>query len=397
MLSRVFNRKENPAPSMTAQDITNNRPTVGEVRKHGLEETLYLAPLPVCTGQAPVSMQNFSAMNDVYLQMGGSNNGMVFQGKLLAWVMWLMIFLIFICPLMLALILLAATPPNTNNSFSNDWNILFSWFLNLGLWVAPICIGIMIETVISGVRTQAKQYPLRFNRQRREVCFVDSDTHEVLVVPWERVVAWVSQSEMVTQYGATQFYTFGMGLEDEKNDTVQFVLVGKPSQAHAIGTWEAIRMYMEQGIPKDQTGDWLKMLLGRELTEDELRPYEGLHSWDVERRIKEDMGSLHMPISDERMAEIGLEPRTRWPVRWWYVRRVLTFWKMPYMIAEWGHKAGSPVLPDHVQRWSQPIPTDQWAKPSPVLQKATRTVEDAMRKQKMTFMNACALLNKHAQ
>ncbi|MEB0009908.1 hypothetical protein QN390_24830, partial [Pseudomonas sp. RTB2] len=59
--------------------------------------------------------------------------------------------------------------------------------------------------------------------------------------------------------------------------------------------------------------------------------------------------------------------------------------------------AGSPVLPDHVQRWSQPIPTDQWAKPSPVLQKATRTVEDAMRKQKMTFMNACALLNKHAQ
>ncbi|MEB0150464.1 MULTISPECIES: DUF6708 domain-containing protein [unclassified Pseudomonas] len=255
----------------------------------------------------------------------------------------------------------------------------------------------MIETVISGVRTQAKQYPLRFNRQRREVCFVDSDTHEVLIVPWERVVAWVSQSEMVSQYGATQFYTFGMGLEDEKNDTVQFVLVGKPSQAHAIGTWEAIRMYMEQGIPKDQTGDWLKMLLGRELTEDELRPYEGLHTWDVERRIKEDMGDLHCPLSDEYLARVGLEPRTRWPVRWWYVRRVLTFWKMPYMIAEWGHKAGSPVLPDHVQRWSQPIPTDQWAKPSPVLQKATRTVEDAMRKQKMTFMNACALLGKQTQ
>ncbi|MEB0009725.1 hypothetical protein QN390_23850, partial [Pseudomonas sp. RTB2] len=145
------------------------------------------------------------------------------------------------------------------------------------------------------------------------------------------------------------------------------------------------------------TGDWLKMLLGRELTEDELRPYEGLHTWDVERRIKEDMGDLHCPLSDEYLARVGLEPRTRWPVRWWYVRRVLTFWKMPYMIAEWGHKAGSPVLPDHVQRWSQPIPTDQWAKPSPVLQKATRTVEDAMRKQKMTFMNACALLGKQTQ
>ncbi|WPX70954.1 DUF6708 domain-containing protein [Pseudomonas sp. MH9.2] len=397
MLSKVFKRKDNPAPSMAAQDITDNRPTVGEVRKHGLEETLYLAPLPVCTGQAPVSMQNFSAMNDVYLQMGGSNNGMVFQGKLFAWAIWLTLIVLVFFPILMATLIIIFSPADIERSF---WGLLWMGFqacLYVGMCMGVISVGTVGYTIVEGVRTQAKQYPLRFNRQRREVCFVDSDTHEVLVVPWERVVAWVSQSEMVTQYGATQFYTFGMGLEDEKNDTVQFVLVGKPSQAHAIGTWEAIRMYMEQGIPKDQTGDWLKMLLGRELTEDELRPYEGLHTWDVERRIKEDMGDLHCPLSDEYLARVGLEPRTRWPVRWWYVRRVLTFWKMPYMIAEWGHKAGSPVLPDHVQRWSQPIPTDQWAKPSPVLQKATRTVEDAMRKQKMTFMNACALLNKHAQ
>ncbi|MGS0735314.1 DUF6708 domain-containing protein [Pseudomonas sp. GG8] len=397
MLSKVFKRKENPAPSMAAQDITDNRPTVGEVRKHGLEETLYLAPLPVCTGQAPVSMQNFSAMNDVYLQMGGSNNGMVFQGKLFAWAIWLTLIVLVFFPILMATLIIIFSPADIERSF---WGLLWMGFqacLYVGMCMGVISVGTVGYTIVEGVRTQAKQYPLRFNRQRREVCFVDSDTHEVLVVPWERVVAWVSQSEMVTQYGATQFYTFGMGLEDEKNDTVQFVLVGKPSQAHAIGTWEAIRMYMEQGIPKDQTGDWLKMLLGRELTEDELRPYEGLHTWDVERRIKEDMGDLHCPLSDEYLARVGLEPRTRWPVRWWYVRRVLTFWKMPYMIAEWGHKAGSPVLPEHVQRWSQPIPADQWAKPSPALQKATRTVEDAMRKQKMTFMNACALLGKKTQ
>ena len=397
MLSKVFKRKKKTAPSVTAQDITGNRPAVGEVRKHGLEETLYLAPLPVCTGQAPVSMQNFSAMNDVYLQMGGSNNGMVFQGKLFAWAIWLTLIVLVFFPILMATLIIIFSPTDIERSF---WGLLWMGFqacFYAGICMGVISVGTVGYTIVEGVRTQAKQYPLRFNRQRREVCFVDSDTHEVLIVPWERVVAWVSQSEMVSQYGATQFYTFGMGLEDEKNDTVQFVLVDKPSQAHAIGTWEAIRLYMEQGIPKGRTGDWLKMLLGRELTEDELRPYEGLHSWDVERRIKEDMGSLHMPISDERMAEIGLEPRTHWPVRWWYVRRVLTFWKMPYMIAEWGHKAGAPVLPEHVQRWSQPIPADQWAKPSPTLQKATRTVEDAMRKQKMTFMSACALLGKHAQ
>lgn len=382
---------------MTAQDITHNRPRVGEVRTHGVEEALYLAPLPVCTGQHPVSMQNFSEMNEVYLQMGGSNNGMVFQGVLLAWSIWLTLMVLVFAPIFLAAFLVIFSPPDIERSF---WGLLWLGFqaaVYKGLLMGVIGIGTVGYSIVEGVRTQAKQYPLRFNRQRREVCFVDPKTHEVLIVSWESVVAWVSQSEMITQYGATQFFTFGMGLEDEKNDTVQFVLVGKPSQAHAIGTWEAIRLYMENGIPKDQTGDWLRMLLGRELTEDELRPHEGLHTWNVEKRIKEDMGSLHMPISDERMAEVGLDPRTRWPVRWWYVRRVLTFWKMPYMIAEWGHKAGYPVLPDEVQRWSQPIPAEQWAKPSPALQKATRTVEEAMRKQKMTFMNACALLNKQAQ
>ncbi|MEB0124074.1 hypothetical protein QN391_25960, partial [Pseudomonas sp. CCI1.2] len=74
------------------------------------------------------------------------------------------------------------------------------------------------------------------------------------------------------------------GLEDEKNDTVQFVLASKPSQAHAIGTWEAIRLYMEQGIPSE-ADDLSVWMIGRDLTEDELRPYEGLHTWNVERRI----------------------------------------------------------------------------------------------------------------
>jgi hypothetical protein len=395
VLGKLFKRKQTPAPCMTAQDITLNRPRVGEVRTHGVEETLYLAPLPVCTGQPPISMQNFPEMNDVYLQIGGSNNGMVEQGKMLAWIIWLGLITAFIAPTLIAIggIFFASRV----FLFWEELGRLVFAFSLYGVPAGIIGAALVVDVIVKGVRTQAKQYPLRFNRQRREVCFVDPNTHQVLIVPWESVVAWVSQSEMVTQYGATQFFTFGMGLEDEKNDTVQFVLVGKPSQAHAIGTWEAIRLYMEQGIPKDQTGDWLRMLLGRELTEFELRPYEGLHTWEVERWMKVEDRFPDSDIPDKERAELNLMPRAYWPLRWWYVRRVLTFWKMPYMIAEWGHKAGYPVLPDEVQRWSQPIPADQWAKPSPALQKATRTVEDAMRKQKMTFMNACALLAKDAR
>ncbi|POA64345.1 hypothetical protein C1890_33985, partial [Pseudomonas sp. DP16D-R1] len=81
----------------------------------------------------------------------------------------------------------------------------------------------------------------------REVCYIDDTTHRVLIVPWESVVAWVARSQGVTSYGAMRDYTFGMGLEDEAHDTVQFILSAQPSDAHALGMWTAIRNYMEEG------------------------------------------------------------------------------------------------------------------------------------------------------
>ncbi len=74
-------------------------------------------------------------------------------------------------------------------------------------------IGAFIYGMLSNVRTLAKSYPVRFNRQRREVCYIDDTTHRVLIVPWESVVAWVARSQGVTSYGVMRDYTFGMGLE----------------------------------------------------------------------------------------------------------------------------------------------------------------------------------------
>ncbi|EPJ81987.1 hypothetical protein CFII64_17346 [Pseudomonas sp. CFII64] len=394
MLNKLFKRKAEPAPPSTAQEGQN--PKAGEVRQFGSEEILYLAPLPVYTGQQPVSMQGFPVVNDVYLQVGGSNIGMVWQGKMLAWVIWLMIIMNIFSPLFLAALLWVITPEGTNNTFTKDLSMLSEIFLYLGIFTAPICIGTVIYTIISQTREQARQYPLRFNRQRREVCFVDSNTHEILIVPWEKVTAWISQGQMVTQYNATTFYTFGMALENEEKGTVQPILIDKPSQAHAIGTWEAIRLYMEQGVPTDETGEWLRLLLGRELTEYELRPYEGLHTWEVEKLMKIEDRFPDVDMTDEERAKHGFLPRDYWALRWWYVWRVLSFWKMPYMIAEWGHKAGTPTMPERVQQWSQPIPPEQWAKPSPALQKATQVVQHAMDKKKMNFIEACKLIERKA-
>lgn len=389
MLGKLFKRKaEHPPPSV--HDLDTLRPKVGEVRKTAFEETLYLAPLPVYTGQLPVSIHDFSEVNDVYLQVGGDNRGMVWQAKLLAWVIWIAIIILVGIPVWIATFIYFFGVVSPSNTFSR--------ILILGLQVVwtyylpGVClmVGIFVHIIISQTREQARQYPLRFNRQRREVCYISSDTQEILIVPWEKVTAWVSQGEMVSQYGATAFFTFGLALENEKTEMVQLLLLGKPSQAHAIGTWEAIRQYMEHGVPEDQHDIWP----GRALTEYELRPYEGLHTWEVEKRLKEDMGGLHSCFSDEERAEIGLAPRTRWPLRRWYMWRVLSFWKMPYMIAEWGHKAGTPYIPEKVREWSAPIPPDQWANPSPELQRATKVVEQAMnrKKNKLDFRSACQLI-----
>ncbi|MEB0200067.1 hypothetical protein QN415_23070, partial [Pseudomonas sp. 5S4] len=220
MLNKLYRRKPNKLPSVAKPDIKNNRPRVGEVRKSGAEETLYLAPLPVFTGQQPISTQNFSEMNEVYVQMGGSNIGMVMQGKLLAWLMLLILIAMFIFPLIMAAMVLVFSPPHIERFF---WELLWIGIqanFDVICFSGVVLIGICWHGSLQDIRKNAKQYPIRFNRQRREVCFVDSDTHEVLIVPWESVVAWVSQSEMISQYGSVQLFEFGMGLEDEKNDTV---------------------------------------------------------------------------------------------------------------------------------------------------------------------------------
>jgi hypothetical protein len=68
---------------------------------------------------------------------------------------------------------------------------------------------------------------------------------------------------------------------------------------------------------------------------------------------------------------------------------------MPYLLAEWGHRKGCPTLPESVQAWSQPLPPEQWAKPSPALVKANQIVKEVMDKKGATFVEACNLAGLH--
>jgi hypothetical protein len=389
MFRKLFKRKSKPPATEPALDIRSQRPSAGQLRVKGLNETLFLAPLPVYTGQAQVSRRHFSAMNETYLELGGNNRGIVEQGKILAFGIWLPLFTAFVVPsfvIMQGVFFYPENFPTPLNDLIDAVKVFSSYAL---LFILPL--GAMVYGMLSGVFASAKSYPVRFNRQRREVCYIDDTTHRVLIVPWERVVAWVASSQGVTSYGAMRDHTFGMGLEDEEHDTVQFVLSSQPSDAHALGLWTSIRNYMEEGELVDTPNPML-VILGLTPTEDELKPYEGLHTFEIELRQKRLQGFLDR--DDEYARRIGLK-KSKWPLRFWYIRRVFVFWKMPYLIAEWAHRKGRPTLPEHVQVWSQPLPPDQWAKPSPALLKANTLVKTAMDKKAANFVDACKAAGLH--
>ena len=395
MFKSLFKRK-NKVAAEPALDIRSQRPSAGQLRVKGLNETLFLAPLPVYTGQAQVSRRNFSEMNEAYLELGGNNFGMVELGKRLAFQIWMVLCTAFFVPVLICLWLVAFSPPEIDRKFFDIVGDAVQVFATGSLlFILPV--GAFVYGMLSNVFAAAKSYPIRFNRQRREVCYIDDTTHRVLIVPWESVVAWVASSQGITSYGAMRDYTFGMGLEDEEHDTVQFVLSAQPSDAHALGMWTSIRNYMEEGELVDTPNPML-VILGLTPTEDELKPYEGLHTFEIERKGARFMGSLDDGaghLTAEQRHRYGYGKRTPWPLRWWYVRRVFVFWKMPYLIAEWAHRKGRPTLPERVQLWSQPLPPEQWAKPSPALQKANASVKTAMDKKGMNFVDACKAAGLH--
>ncbi|SDZ51347.1 hypothetical protein SAMN03159453_04265 [Pseudomonas sp. NFIX28] len=307
----------------------------------------------------------------------------------------MLLFLAFIAPTLIVLYGVISYPENFPTPFKDLVMSIqvFSGVALLGL----LPVGAYIYGMLSSVYAAAKTYPVRFNRQRREVCYVDSKTHRVLIVPWESVVAWVANSQGVTSYGATRQYTLGMGLEDEEQDKVQFLLLPQPSDAHALGMWTSIRNYMEDGQLVDTPNPMLKAL-GLIPTGDRLKPYEGLHTFEIERDDARAMGSLDDggdDLTPQQRELYGYSKRSPWPLRRWYIWRVLSFWKMPYLLAEWGHRKGRPTLPEQVQAWSQPLPPEQWAKPSTALVKANQMVKTAMDKKGATFVEACKAAGLH--
>ncbi|MBD9586101.1 hypothetical protein IB254_03425 [Pseudomonas sp. PDM03] len=206
--------------------------------------------------------------------------------------------------------------------------------------------------------------PTRFNRQRREVCFMPEGATEPVFVPWESLSAWVIEAQGATQYGIHRQYGMGIGYQHgETLTSVEFPCFGL---SLAISHWEAIRGYMEHEIH-----DLKSIQDPQDLQGPDDPPREGLHTFH-NARVR-----LHQQIRDGQ--------RNRLSGFFWYLYHVMTLWTIPNHLVEWEvrrlQKIGPQAMPDVMRQWSEPLPKEQWAKPSEELVRMSAEVRTLHKRQ----------------
>ncbi|WP_150911584.1 hypothetical protein [Marinobacter halotolerans] len=334
-----------------------NAPRAGKVESFPSGRLTFLAPLPLPTGLPPTDHgRAVGTINDRYLDFG------VGLPPVFGWQITLggPFGLFLLSAVVGPLIALAAGFHfgTKDDAFRVFWQIfdagfwigLWAWafflLLSLGIWYHQ---HLKFKTVM----------PTRFNRQRREVCFVPKGHREPIFVSWEELVAWVTEAQGVTEYGVQHQYGFGVGFlhpQTGKKYTLEFQTYGLPQ---AISNWEAIRAYMEYEV---HTLKEIQDAL--ELQGPDDPPWEGVQ---VFRNTK---ARLHQR---RQAGEVGW-----FHTLGWYLYHLMTFWTIPNRLVEWEvrkiKRMSRKTLPRAMAEWSEPLPEDQRARPSEELKRQSRRV-----------------------
>ncbi|ALI00236.1 mechanosensitive channel protein [Pseudomonas sp. FW306-02-F02-AA] len=295
-------------------------PPAGTTKKRMFSRNDYLAPLPIPTGRKPCDALNIIwRKNDVFLDIGNYSIGSAVM------VMW---------PGVMVVLAMSFFTRNLNSDFSQG-------VLILGAVIMSIPILFLIQGLLRDV-----PLPVRFNRQRREVC-VPRDNGEYWIVPWESVTAAATQQSSVSQSGKATMGLLIIGFENPdphaKEDNKHFSLgfnCGGGTTAMAL--WECMRSYMEIGpqAVEDQTarfdrskGIWATYL-------DDLIKAAKLRGWFVTALWE---GFCGLFIFNTLLID------------------VLERWKL--------NPPPDLPYPDIIE-WSKPLPPEQWVKRSPELEAA---------------------------
>ncbi|MBM0141191.1 DUF6708 domain-containing protein [Pseudomonas cannabina] len=292
----------------------SNQPA-GTRQKKLFSQNDYLAPLPLPTGQKPVDSLNIIwRKNETYIDIGCYSVGSAVM------VIW---------PMLIMFLIMGYYSWN-----DDEWPIF--------IVCASAIIGIPTLMLIQGLFRPTPP-PIRFNRQRREVC-VPRDNDKYWIVPWESVTAAATQCSSISQAGRVTTGLLFIGFEntdleaseENRHFSMGFNCGGGET---AMALWECVRSYMEIGpdAVSDRTsrfnrpkGIWASYL-------DDLVAAAHRKGWFLALLWE---GFFGLFIFNTLLID------------------VLERWKL----------SPPPDLeyPDIVE-WSKPLPPEQWATPSPEL------------------------------
>ncbi len=309
-------------------------------------DALFLSPLPVPTGQLPVDLGGkFIEVNDTYLDIGTSNSGKAFQARIMiANTMFIAFFFFIFAPF------IAGTTAWGNPYGVTFWSraeVIFDYVFYLALGLTGITALIAIYVVAGTTLKKSKTRPARFNRQRREVCYFPERSDTPTIRPWEETIAWLSAGTGTTGVGVLKTFTLGIAIEDKANGIAYYLNDTVPSPFHGLGQWEAIRSYMENGVEHCPAK----------------AVHEGLHTFEKERAGMQE--------------EVNAGERSLIGKYWWVLTHIVSWWKIPYWIAERDHKYSMKAMPESITEWSTPLPAEHWSKPSLELKEQSLKIQKA--------------------
>jgi hypothetical protein len=339
-------------------DNGDRPPVAGRTESFPSGRLTFLSPKPLPTGLPPVDHGHaVGEVNDSYLDFG------VGMPPVFGWQATLGI------PFFGFLFILVGFPGTLfigGYLFGNGWEdaswgflATLEFALKVGLGGGSFAFFMLFLPRWQAYAKLKKVVPTRFNRQRREVCFVPKGEQEPIFVPWEELVAWVTEAQGVTEYGVQHQYGFGIGFchpDTGKKYTLEFQTCGQPQ---AISNWEAIRAYMEYEV---HTLKEIQDPLDLQGPDDP--PWEGVHVFRNARK------RLHDEYREGRRGVFYLVG--------WYLYHLMTFWTLPNRLVEWEvrkiRRMNRKALPEAMAQWSGPLPEDQWAKPSEELKQQSQRV-----------------------
>jgi len=320
----------------------------------------FLAPRPLPTGLPPVDHGHaVGEVNEGYLDFGAGATSVFGWQATLGIPFFCFLFIAFFFPFVVFL---------GGFAFGNGWEDALMGgeaTFDFAFWIA-VWGGLFGFFMLSLPRWQAyaklkNVIPTRFNRQRREVCFVPEGQKTPIFVPWEELVAWVTEAQGVTEYGVQRQYGFGIGFyhpETGEKYTLEFETYGQPQ---AISNWEAVRAYMEYQV---HTLKEIQDPLDLQGPDDP--PWEGVHVFRNARK------RLHNEYRDGKRGILYLIG--------WYLYHLVTFWTIPNRLVEWEVKKikcmSNKALPRAMAQCSEPLPESQWARPSEELKRQSKRVEE---------------------